>query len=197
MSDELILASLSPFRVQLIKNAGLVVKAEGARIDEREIERKSGTLSPEKLAVRLAQEKSREVSSRFPHALVIGCDQTLELEGRILHKPVDMEDAYRRLLELSGKVHYLHSGIALFKKGDQIWSHIATANMTVRLLDPQFVGYHLARVGTDILASVGAYQIEGEGIQLFEKIEGDYFTIVGLPLLALLAEFRKLGVIDG
>jgi len=197
MTDELILASSSPFRARLIKNAGLSVKVEGAKIDERCVEKKLGNLSPEKIAQKLAEEKARDVSSRFHQALVIGCDQILELEGRILHKPADMEDAYRRLLELSGKTHQLHSGVALFKNGHPVWSHVATAKMTARSLDPLFVGNHLARVGTDILGSVGAYRIEGEGIQLFEKIEGDYFTILGLPLLPLLAEFRKLGVIDG
>lgn len=197
MTDELILASSSPFRARLIKNAGLSVKVEGAKIDERRVEKKLSSLPPEKIAQKLAEEKAREVSLRFRQALVIGCDQILELEGRILHKPADMEDAYRRLLELSGKTHHLHSGIALFKNGHLVWSQVATAKMTARSLDPLFVGNHLARVGTGILASVGAYRIEGEGIQLFEKIEGDYFTIIGLPLLPLLAELRKLGVIDG
>jgi len=197
MSDELVLASLSPFRAQLLRNAGLAVRVESAKIDERDIEKESDDLSPDQLARKLAEEKSREVSLRFPHALVIGCDQTLELDGKVLHKPVDMEDACHRLLALSGKTHYLYSGVALFKAGSRIWSHAATASMTVRFLDSRFVGYHLARAGTDVLASLGAYQIEREGIQLFEKIEGDYFTIIGLPLLPLLAEFRRLGVIDG
>lgn len=197
MADELILASLSPVRAQLIRNAGLAIKVEGAAVDEREIEKMSGDLPPDKLAQRLAEEKSHEVSVRFPHALVIGCDQILELEGKVLHKPATMQEACRRLLALSGKTHYLHSAVALFKNGGRIWSHVAKAKMTVRQLDPGYVGRHLARVGTDVLKSVGVYQIEGEGIQLFDSIEGDYFTVTGLPLLPLLAAFRRLGVIDG
>lgn len=172
------------------------MKVENAKIDERCVEKKLGNLSPRELAQKLAEEKAREVSMRFPQALVIGCDQTLELECKILHKPIDMDDAYHRLLELSGKTHYLYTGVVIFKNGHLVWGHVATAKMTIRLLDPRFINYYLTRVGAGILASVGAYHIEGEGIQLFEKIEGDYFTIVGLPLLPLLNEFRKLGVIN-
>jgi len=197
MADELILASLSPFRAQLLANAGLAFSVAGARLNEREIETQCPALSPKQLAQKLAQEKSMDVSRRFPHALVIGCDQTLELEGKALHKPADMQDASRRLLALSGKTHALHSAVSLCKHGKLIWSDCVSAHMTVRHLDPQFVGHHLARVGDSVLASVGAYQLEGEGIQLFDRIEGDWFTIIGLPMLPLLAEFRKLGVIDG
>ncbi|RCL01613.1 MAG: septum formation protein [Candidatus Tokpelaia sp. JSC085] len=197
MTQKLILASLSPFRARLMRHAGLMVKVEGARIDERYIENKSCSLSAEELALKLAEEKSREVSLRFPHAIVIGCDQILELEGEILHKPVDMEAAYRRLVTLSGKTHHLRSAVALFKNGDCLWNHVAQANMTVRPLDPQYISDYFSRVGPDILTSLGAYKIEREGIQIFEKIEGDYFSIVGLPLLPLLAELRELGAING
>ncbi|RCL00046.1 MAG: septum formation protein [Candidatus Tokpelaia sp. JSC188] len=197
MTDELILASSSPFRAQLVKNAGLFMKIEKAKIDERRIEKELDDFLPKEIAQKLAQEKASEVSTRFPNALVIGCDQVLELEGRILHKPADIEDAYHRLFELSGKTHHLHSGVAIFKNTHLLWSHVAVARMTMRPLNPQFVNYYLTRVGRNILSSVGAYHIEDEGIQLFEKIEGDYFTVLGLPLLPLLNEFRKLEIIDG
>jgi septum formation protein len=132
-----------------------------------------------------------------PGALVIGSDQTLSLEGDIFHKPANMDEARRRLLRLSGKTHELNSAIVLAKDGETLWRHMSIARMTMRDLDPGFVGRHLATVGDRALSSVGAYQFEGEGIQLFERIEGDYFAIIGLPLLPLLAKLRELEAIDG
>lgn len=196
-ADSLILASLSPFRAELLKNAGLHFRVEGANIDERLVETNLGSMTPVDTASALAAAKACDVSSRFSGALVIGCDQTLDLEGTVLHKAANMEEARQRLLALSGKTHYLHSGIALAKNGTTIWSDVSTAAMTMRVLAPDFVGRHLARVGQKVLGSVGAYQIEGEGIQLFDRIEGDNFTIIGLPLLVLLKKLRAMGVIDG
>jgi septum formation protein len=112
----------------------------------------------------------------------------------ILHKPKDMEEARRRLLKLSGRAHAAQQrGGACTKDGETLWRHVSVARMTMRKLDPGFVGRHLASVGDRILSSVGAYQYEGEGIQLFERIEGDYFTIIGLPMLPLLAELAQSG----
>lgn len=197
MVDQLILASQSPFRMTLLKNAGLSFKTEKAAIDERIVEKESGIESISLLARHLAEAKALDVSRRFPTALVIGCDQTLEFEGKVLHKVATMEEAHRRLLLLSGKSHYLHSGIALAKNGEIIWNTVSTAILTMRPFSSAFVGRHLARVGSGVLQSVGAYQIEGEGVQLFETIEGDYFTIIGLPLLPLLNRLRTMEVIDG
>ncbi|UXM95259.1 Maf-like protein [Bartonella sp. HY329] len=196
MTDNLILASLSPFRAGLLKNAGLSIAIEGAQLDERVVERDIGAVSPKKLAEILSLAKACDVSKRFPNALVIGCDQTLELDGDVIHKPKDMEEARRRLMAMSGKVHHLHSGIVLVKNQEIIWSSVETANMHVRILEPSFIGYYLERVGNKVLSSVGAYQIEGEGIQLFDKIDGDYFTIIGLPLIPLLNKLRQLGIIN-
>jgi len=197
MVDELVLASLSPFRAQLLKNAGLVVRIEGAHIDERAIEQQNSSLSATELAQKLSIEKALCVSKHFPQALVIGCDQVLELDGRILHKTRNMDEAYKRLQAFSGKIHYLHSAIALIQGGQVVWHEVATAAMTVRLLGNAFIERYLAHAEKEVLASVGAYQLEGEGVQLFEKIDGDYFTIIGLPLLPLLAQLRMMGVIDG
>lgn len=196
MTDDLILASLSPFRAGLLKNAGLSVAIEGAHIDERAIEGELDAVSPIKLAETLSLAKAYDVSKRFPNALIIGCDQTLELDGNVVHKPKNMEEARRRLMAMSGKVHYLHSGVALVKNQETIWSSVETANMHVRILEPSFIGHYLERVGNQVLASVGAYQIEGEGIQLFDKIDGDYFTIIGMPLIPLLNKLRQLGIIN-
>ncbi|RUU73448.1 Maf-like protein [Mesorhizobium sp. M7A.F.Ca.MR.362.00.0.0] len=199
MTEKLILASGSPFRKAMLVNAGVDVEAVPADVDERALEgplQDSG-VSPEDVALVLAEAKASEVSERRPGALVLGCDQTLSLGDEVFHKPADREGARRHLLALSGRTHQLNSAAVLVRDGEVLWRHVGIASMTMRKLDPAFVGRHLARVGAKALSSVGAYQIEGEGIQLFEKIEGDHFTIVGLPLLSLLAELRTLGAIDG
>ncbi|MGX7875896.1 Maf-like protein [Mesorhizobium sp. ORM6] len=199
MTEKIILASGSPFRKALLVNAGVDVEAVPADVDERALEaplQHSG-VSPEDVALVLAEAKATEVSERRRGALVLGCDQTLSLGDEVFHKPADMEGARRHLLALSGKTHQLNSAVVLVRDGKVLWRHVGIASMTMRKLDPGFIGRHLARVGAKALASVGAYQVEGEGIQLFEKIEGDHFTIVGLPLLPLLAELRTLGAIDG
>jgi len=199
MTTKLILASKSPFRSALLKNAGIEFSTESADIDERAVEAplyKTG-VTPQEVAQVLAEAKALSVSENNPDAVVIGCDQTLSLNDQIFHKPVDMEAARRQLLQFSGQTHQLNSGVVLVKNGETLWRHVSVARMTMRDLDPGFVGRYLGRVGDIALSSVGAYQVEGPGIQLFEKIEGDYFTIVGLPLLPLLHELRKENLIDG
>lgn len=195
----IILASASPFRKALLENAGVLVTAIAADIDERAVEAavdRSG-VTPGELAQILAEAKAVDVSTRYPDAWVIGSDQVLSLDGEVLHKAADMEEARRRLLKLSGRTHLLETGVVLARGGDVAWRHLSTAGMTVRTLTPEFVGRYLSLAGPGVLASVGAYQIEGSGIQLFDRIEGDHFTIVGLPLLPLLAALRERGAIDG
>ncbi|MCX8293299.1 Maf-like protein [Phyllobacterium sp. 0TCS1.6A] len=195
----IILASKSPFRALLLKNAGVEFTGQSANIDERAVEAPlydSGA-SPEDVALVLAEAKALDVSESNPGALVIGSDQTLSLDDEVLHKPADMEAARLQLLKLSGKTHHLNSAVVIARDGQTLWRHVAVARMTLRELDPGFIGRHLSRVGEIALQSVGAYQYEGEGVQLFKSVEGDYFTIVGLPLLPLLAELRELGAIDG
>ncbi|UXN65341.1 Maf-like protein [Phyllobacterium sp. A18/5-2] len=199
MTMNIILASKSPFRATLLKNAGVAFTANSAGIDERAVEAPlydSGA-TPEDVALVLAEAKAIDVSERNPSALVIGSDQTLSLGDEVLHKPDSMEAARRQLLKLSGRTHHLNSAVVLARDGQTLWRHVSVARMTLRDLDPGFIGRHLSRVGTAALQSVGAYQYEGEGVQLFEKVEGDYFTIVGLPLLPLLEELRREGAIDG
>jgi septum formation protein len=199
MPDTIILASGSPFRRAMLENAGIAVQAVPADLDERALEaplHDSGA-SPEDVALVLAEAKAVSVSEKHHGALVLGCDQTLSMGDEIFHKPTDMEGARRHLLALSGRTHHLNSAAVLARDGEVLWRHVGVASLTMRTLDPAFIGRHLARVGAKALQSVGAYQIEGEGIQLFEKIEGDHFTIIGLPLLAVLAELRRLGAIDG
>ena len=199
MTPTLILASSSPFRRTLMKNAGLTFEAHAAEIDERAIEaplEKKGA-SPDEVALVLARAKAKEVSGRFPGALVIGSDQTMSLGEKVFHKPKDMADAANHLTQLSGKTHRLNSAIALCRDGAFLWDHVAHASLTMRSLSAGFIDQHLQRVGSKAMSSVGAYQLEGEGIQLFEKIDGEYFTIIGLPLLPLLAKLRELGAING
>lgn len=198
MTSSLVLASASPFRRALLENAGLTFDARAAEVDERALERpleQSGA-SPVDVALALAEAKAQDVARHFPGAIVIGSDQTMSLGPRVYHKPKDMAEAADHLLSLSGKTHSLNSAIVLVRAGEVLWRHVSTAHMTVRPLTRDFVGRHLKRVGAKALASVGAYQLEGEGIQLFEKIEGDYFTILGLPMLPLLSKLRELGSID-
>jgi septum formation protein len=199
MPEKLILASASPFRKAMLENAGIVVEAVPANIDERAVEaplERSG-MTPEDVALVLAEAKALDVSERRPEALVLGCDQTLSLGDQVFHKPADMEGARRHLLALSGKTHDLNSAAVLARSGEVLWRHVGVARMTMRRLEPGFVGRYLAHVGVKALSSVGAYQVEGEGINLFERMEGDHFTIIGLPLLPLLAKLRELGAIDG
>ncbi|MDI7863047.1 Maf-like protein [Rhizobiaceae bacterium n13] len=199
MTSRLVLASSSPFRRQLMENAGLSFVAVAADIDERAIEapleRKGAT--PDAVAVVLAAAKAKEVAGRYPGALVIGSDQTMSLGNRVFHKPVDMAQAREHLLALSGRTHRLNSAIALVRDGEILWEHVSHADLTMRRLVPEFIDRHLSRVGDRALKSVGAYQLEGEGIQLFSNVDGDYFTILGLPMLPLLNKLRNLEVIDG
>lgn len=199
MSEPVVLASGSPFRRKMLEDAGLAVEARPARIDERAVEAatQGSGITPSELALILAEAKAVDISQKLPGRIVIGADQTLSLGDEVLHKPGNMEEARRRLLALSQRTHELNSAVVIARDGAVLWRHVGTARLTMRALDPAFIGRHLSRVGEKALGSVGAYQIEGEGIQLFEKIEGDHFTIVGLPLLPLLAKLRQMGAIDG
>ena len=196
--NQIILASKSQYRAELLTNAGVAFSAESANIDEREVEAPliEAEMGGADVAEVLAIAKAMDVSGRNPDAYVIGSDQTLSFEGELLHKPKDMAEARQRLLDLSGKSHELNSSVAIIRNGENIWTYTETSIITFRQLDPGFVGRHVAEVGDKILSSVGAYQIEGKGVQLFEKIKGDFFSIMGLPLLSLLAELRRLELLD-
>ncbi len=199
MTSELILASASASRQMLMRNAGLTFSSIPAQIDERAIDTKlkQDGAAPEVIALELAKAKAIAVSLLHPEAFVIGSDQTMSLGDRIYHKAKDMAQAHANVLSLSGKTHRLNCGVALAKNGAVIWDTVSIAKMTVRELSADYVSRYLERSGSQVLSSVGAYQLEGEGIQLFSSIEGDYFTILGLPLLPLLAQLRELRVIDG
>ena len=199
MSPKLVLASSSPFRRMLMQNAGLAFEAHAAHIDERAVEaplERDGA-TPDTVALVLAKAKAKEVSNRFPGCLVIGSDQTMSLGAQTFHKPKDMDAAASHLLALAGKMHRLNSAIAIAYNSDIVWEHVSHAELTMRPLSKDFIERHLSRVGDKALSSVGAYQLEGEGLQLFSRVDGDYFTILGLPMLPLLDKLRELGAIDG
>jgi septum formation protein len=196
----LILASSSKVRARLLEAAGLVFSIQSPGLDEhamRQAVGSTGALSPQDIAEVLARAKAEAVSELMPGAFVIGADQVLALGGRILAKPDSMDAARKELLDLSGKSHNLHSAVALARNGLTAWAHSETSTLLMRELTPQFIGRYLAAAGEEVLSSVGAYQLEGLGIQLFEKIDGDYFSILGLPLLPLLDALRREGAIDG
>lgn len=199
MTRTIILASGSPYRKKMLEDAGVDFTVVRPDIDERAVEEAvaASGMTPDDLAQILAEAKAVDVSQNNPGALVIGSDQTLSMNSEMFHKPDDMEEARRRLLKLAGRTHQLNSAVVIALDGEAIWRHVSIAQMTMRALDPAFVGRHLSAVGDAALSSVGGYQIEGRGIQLFEKIEGDHFTIVGLPLLPLLDKLRELKAIDG
>jgi septum formation protein len=194
----LILASGSPARKALLSNAGLRFEAVPAELDERAAEQPllQAGASPEDVALALAMAKASLVSERHPDALVIGADQTLDLDGRRLTKPADMEAARRQILSLSGRTHRLHSAVSCASAGTVLWRDVSSASLTMRVLEPAFIGRYLAAAGDSVFGSVGAYQLEGPGIQLFDRIDGDYFTILGLPMLPLLKNLRAAGAIE-
>jgi len=194
---ELVLASASLTRRRMLEAAGLSFCVEPANVDEEALR---STLADfdvyggaERLARVLARAKAEEVSSRIPDALIVGADQVLALGREIFSKPSDLAAARAALRALSGRTHNLISAVSLAVAGEQIWSHADVASLTMRKLSDSFLDDYLACAGARICASVGAYELEGLGAQLFERIEGDYFTILGMPLLPLLAELRSRG----
>lgn len=194
----LILASGSPTRAAMLTQAGLIFERVSPDVDERAVEETiaDSGIDAADVAQILADVKASEVSARHPTALVIGADQTLALDGERFHKPADLAEARRQLTRLSGHTHHLHAALSVVRGGDILFRHVATAAMTMRLLSPAFIGQYLAIVGDQALGSVGCYQIESFGIRLFEAIDGDHFTILGLPLLPLLGFLRAEGEID-
>lgn len=185
-----ILASQSRARQLVLAGAGIPYDIVPATIDERTIERESGLLAPGDVARHLAGEKARFVSILHPSRYVIGADQTLALGDRRFSKPVDLARAAEHLQALAGQTHDLHSAVTVVRNGDVLFDHVAIARMTMRSLSPAAIDAYLAAVGEAALGSVGAYQLEGLGAHLFSRIEGDHFTILGMPLLPLLAFFR-------
>jgi septum formation protein len=193
-----VLATTSKARIGLLKAAGVAFETKPATLEERAMERPliDARTPPIGVAAGLAEAKALAVAAEARDAVVIGADQVLECDGDIWHKPRSIDEARRQLAALSGRTHCLHSAIAAARDGKVVWRHVETARLTLRKLTGESIDRYLVEVGERALASVGAYQLEGPGIRLFEKIEGDYFTILGLPLLPLLAFLRAEGEIE-
>lgn len=195
---KLILASASRARGEVLRNAGLSFQTAPADIDEDAVKQAFEAkvdAGPADLAEELANRKAEHISKLHPGLLVIGADQVLEFEGRILSKPNDMAAARTQLMELKGKTHHLISAIALWQDGAPLWSYAEKTNMVMRDFTPGFLDAYLEEAGPRICESVGGYQLESRGIQLFARIEGDFFTILGLPLLPLLDKLRQHGIL--
>jgi len=195
----LILASASPYRRRMLENAEVAFSVVPADVDEALLKRRfaAGKAQPAAaLADALARAKAEAVSARHPDAVVIGADQVLAVDDELFDKPGDLAEARAQLERLRGRTHRLISAVALAQNGDILWTHIGEAVLTMRRFSPDFLQLYLAKAGADLCRIVGAYEIEGAGIQLFERVEGDHFTIIGLPLVPLLAELRLRGVIE-
>ena len=196
-SPQVVLASASAARRALLTSAGVDCRFEAAQVDEEELKasfRAEGTSAAE-TAEALAELKARHVSRRHPGALVIGADQMLDCEGTGFDKPPDLDHAAGHLRALSGRTHSLWSAVCVLRDDQRLWHHVEEARLTMRSLGEEFIRGYLDAVGEAACASVGAYQLEGRGAQLFERIEGDYFTILGLPLLPLLDFLRNHGAV--
>lgn len=188
MQKPLLLASASPIRLHLLKAAGLQVTALPARIDEDSLRAalEAEAASPRDIADALAEMKAQKLADKHPTALVLGCDQVLDFSGRAWGKPETIDAARTQLRTLRGKTHRLHSAIVLCDAGQPVWRHIGEARLTMRDFSDSFLDDYLARNWESIRSAVGCYKLEEEGVRLFSAIEGDYFTILGLPLVPLL-----------
>lgn len=193
----IILASGSAARRVLLRQAGVECLVMPGDVDEAALKDSLPTLEPGALAHALAAAKAACVSSRVPTALVIGADQLLVCDGQRFDKPHDMQEAARHLHFLSGRTHTLVTAVCVYRAGEPVWRHVAEARLTMRPLSERFVADYLAAEGADVLGSVGVYRLEGRGAQLFTRIEGDFFTILGLNLLPLLAFLREAGALPG
>ena len=198
MSDRVVLASASQVRARLLRDAGIEFKVAPAAIDEAEVKAACRAESEPvtRAAELLAELKACRVSRSQPTALVIGVDQILHCEGEWLDKPPDLVQARRHLQGLRGKTHELVTSAVAVLDQERIWHRTTTARLTMRPFSDRFLDGYLETIGAQALVSVGGYQLEGLGVQLFSRIEGDYFTVLGLPLLPLLDFLRQRSVLE-
>ncbi|MGY4475252.1 Maf family protein [Bradyrhizobium sp. USDA 3364] len=189
--QQLILASQSRARRMLLENAGLDFEVLPADIDERAVQKDSGLAAPGEIASLLAREKALFVSRQKPGQYVVGADQTLALGQLMFSKPAGRAQAAEQLGRLAGQTHALHSAVSVARDGKVLFDDVSVARMTMRPLSQSQIEAYLDQAGEAVTTSVGAYQLEGLGVHLFERIEGDHFTILGLPLLSLLAFLRR------
>lgn len=191
--NRLILASKSAARREVLANAGVSFDVQVAGVDEDAL--KVPGVDARELAIELAKAKALAVSVQHPEAVVLGADQTLAFDGGLISKAPDLEQARARLASMRGRPHQLHSGVALAKGGQIIWSGADTAHMVVRDFSDAFLDAYIAAEGQELLYCVGSYRLEGMGSQLFDKVDGDYFTVLGMPLWLVLEQLRRFEVL--
>lgn len=194
----LILASASAVRAHLLREAGVPFELCPTQIDESEVKASllAKKLDAETIADALAELKAIRVSGAHPQALVLGCDQILAFDGRLIDKSADLAEAHGLLRKLRGKEHSLHTACVLAKDGAPVWRRLERCRLWMRSFSDAFLDEYLQAEGDKVLGSVGCYHLEGRGIQLFERVEGDYFSALGLPLIPLLAALREYGIVE-
>lgn len=192
---DFVLASGSAIRRQVLEQAQVPFRVHKSAVDEDVLKQRHSEQSPRDMALLLARAKAADVSAQIADALVLGADQTMELNGQLLDKLPERSLARDRLIAMRGKVHYLHSGLSIWQNGEEIWSHQQTSTLHVRDFSDDFLDFYLDQAGFELTASVGAYAYEALGSQLFEKVEADYFAVLGLPLIPLLDILRQNKVI--
>ncbi len=198
MSVPIILASGSSIRAQLLENAGVPFTVQTARVDEETAKRAllAEDVSPRDIADTLAEMKARKVSDKTPGAMVLGCDQVLDFDGRLLSKPESPADALAQLRAMRGKRHMLLSAAVIYQDGEPIWRHVGQVRLRMRMSSDAYLRNYVDRNWDSIRHAVGAYKLEEEGVRLFATIDGDYFNVLGMPLLELLNFLAVKGVID-
>lgn len=198
MGRLIILASGSEIRQTLLRNAGVLIEVVPAQVDEEAIKKamEAEQAPPRDIADTLAEIKAQKISRKYPGALVLGCDQVLSFEGRILSKPENPGQAQDQLFALRGKRHQLLSAAVLCKDGKPVWRHVGVVRMEMRKFSDTFLEGYLKRNWDSIRHSVGGYKLEEEGVRLFNRVQGDYFTVLGLPLLELLSYLTASGELE-
>jgi septum formation protein len=199
MSAPLILASGSEIRQALLRNAAVPFQAMPVEIDEAGIRERliARDATPQQIADHLAEAKASEVAKTQPGALILGCDQVLDFQGQVLGKPRTLEEARHQLDMLNGNTHRLLSAAVLFQDGGRVWNHVGVVTLTMRRASGAYLDDYLTRNWDSIRHSVGGYKLEEEGVRLFDRVDGDYFNVLGLPLLELLAHLTGKGVLPG
>jgi septum formation protein len=196
---DMVLASEMSSLRRLLEASGLAFRTLSLNLEENAPNQATlletlGDTDPADVAELLARTGIEEAHARAPGALIIGANQVVSLDGKVLEKPTTFEAARDRLFELCGKTHELHSAVAIAEDGNIAWTHVETAQLTMRAFSPQFVGRYLAAAGSQVFESAGAYQLDGAGLQLFDRIQGDYLTAVGAPIFLLFARLRQIGL---
>ncbi|WP_270725206.1 Maf family protein [Shimia sp. Alg240-R146] len=195
MNANLVLASGSEIRAQLLRNAEVEFDINPGRVDEEMIRRslEAEGATPRDIADALAEAKARKISAKTPGALVLGCDQVLDFQGKVMSKPIDVDHARTQLTQLRGQRHMLHSAAVLYENGEPVWRFVGTVRLFMRKFSDGYLDAYLARNWDSIRHSVGCYKLEEEGVRLFEKIDGDYFTVLGMPLVEILSYLTLRG----